>query len=109
MITYDILLRELELSSVRELEDFLINECLYTGIVRGKLDQKRRSLEVRGAIARDILPKQLDQMIETWDQWCVIAMHSQRESCAWCRRVTWRRHVRQVCMCVCVVAKRTPM
>ena len=82
VIAYDVLLRELDLASVRELEDFLINECLYTGIVRGKLDQKRRCLEVRGALARDIQPQHLDQMIDIWGQWCVVMMMMMMMMCS---------------------------
>ena len=82
VIAYDVLLRELGLASVRELEDFLINECLYTGIVRGKLDQKRRCLDVRGALARDIQPQHLDQMIDIWGQWCVVMMMMMMMMCS---------------------------
>ncbi|XP_057994731.1 LOW QUALITY PROTEIN: COP9 signalosome complex subunit 7 [Hevea brasiliensis] len=46
-LSYDALLEELEVSSVRELEDFFINECIYTGIVKGKLNQLRRCFEVQ--------------------------------------------------------------
>ncbi|ONM57397.1 COP9 signalosome complex subunit 7 [Zea mays] len=47
ILPYDQLMQELDVSNVRELEDFLINECMYSGIVRGKLDQLRRCFEVR--------------------------------------------------------------
>lgn len=42
--------------SVRALEDFLINECLTQGIIRGKLDQAQQALHVRWALARDVPP-----------------------------------------------------
>ena len=71
-LRYDDLLKQLDLPSVRALEDFIINECIYTGIVRGKLDQKKRSLEVRGALSRDIKPQNLDEMIATFGQWCAM-------------------------------------
>uniref|UniRef100_A0A453BIH4 PCI domain-containing protein n=1 Tax=Aegilops tauschii subsp. strangulata TaxID=200361 RepID=A0A453BIH4_AEGTS len=45
VLPYDQLMQELDVSNVRELEDFLINECMYSGIVRGKLDQLRRCFE----------------------------------------------------------------
>ena len=61
----------MDLTSVRALEDFIINECMYTGIIRGKLDQKKRSLEVRGALSRDIQPPHLDEMIATFGHWYV--------------------------------------
>ncbi|KAF3585329.1 hypothetical protein F2Q69_00025553, partial [Brassica cretica] len=35
-----------DVTNVRQLEDFLINACMYAGIVRGKLDQLKRCFEV---------------------------------------------------------------
>ena len=46
VLPYSLLMSELELSDVRELEDFLINHCMYTGSLSGKLDQRQRVLEV---------------------------------------------------------------
>ncbi|KVH88301.1 hypothetical protein Ccrd_024180 [Cynara cardunculus var. scolymus] len=45
VLPYDVLMQELDVVNVRELEDFLINECMYVGIVRGKLDQFRRCFQ----------------------------------------------------------------
>ncbi|THU44980.1 hypothetical protein C4D60_Mb02t13070 [Musa balbisiana] len=69
VLPYDQLMEELDVSNVRELEDFLINECMYAGIVRGKLDQLRRCFEVQFAAGRDLRPEQLDNMIQTLSDW----------------------------------------
>ncbi|URD96559.1 COP9 signalosome complex subunit [Musa troglodytarum] len=69
VLSYDHLMEELDVSNVRELEDFLINECMYVGIVRGKLDQSRRCFEVQFAAGRDLRPEQLDNMIQTLNNW----------------------------------------
>ncbi|XP_030945221.1 COP9 signalosome complex subunit 7-like [Quercus lobata] len=69
VLAYDLLLEELDISNVRELEDFLINECIYAGIVKGKLDQKQRRFEVQFAAGRDLRPGQLDNMIQTLGNW----------------------------------------
>ncbi|XP_072958410.1 COP9 signalosome complex subunit 7 isoform X2 [Typha angustifolia] len=69
VLPYDQLMQELDVSNVRELEDFLINECMYAGIVRGKLDQLRRSFEVQFAAGRDLRPEQLNSMIQTLSSW----------------------------------------
>ncbi|XP_065634875.1 COP9 signalosome complex subunit 7 isoform X2 [Quercus suber] len=69
VLSYDQLLEELDISNVRELEDFLINECIYAGIVKGKLDQKQRRFEVQFAAGRDLRPGQLDNMIQTLGNW----------------------------------------
>ncbi|KAK6920381.1 hypothetical protein RJ641_016285, partial [Dillenia turbinata] len=65
VLPYDQLMHELDVTNVRELEDFLINECMYAGIVRGKLDQLRRCFEVQFAAGRDLRPEQLGTMIQT--------------------------------------------
>lgn len=69
VLPYDVLMHELDVVNVRELEDFLINECMYVGIVRGKLDQMRRCFEVQFAAGRDLRPGQLGNMIHTLSDW----------------------------------------
>ncbi|XP_039142302.1 COP9 signalosome complex subunit 7 isoform X1 [Dioscorea cayenensis subsp. rotundata] len=69
VLPYDQLMQEIDVSNVRELEDFLINECMYVGIVRGKLDQLRRCFEVQFAAGRDLRPGQLNNMIQTLANW----------------------------------------
>ncbi|ERN00226.1 COP9 signalosome complex subunit 7 isoform X1 [Amborella trichopoda] len=69
ILPYDQLMQQLDVSNVRELEDFLINECMYAGIVKGKLDQWRRCFEVLFAAGRDLRPGQLDNMIQTLSTW----------------------------------------
>ncbi|KAL3537075.1 hypothetical protein ACH5RR_000441 [Cinchona calisaya] len=69
ILPYEVLMQELDVSNVRELEDFLINECMYMGIVRGKLDQLRRCFEVQFAAGRDLRPGQLGNMIQTLSNW----------------------------------------
>lgn len=69
ILPYAVLMERLEIRSVRELEDFLINLCMYSGIVRGKLDQKQRCFEVQYAAGRDLRPGQLEGTIATLAQW----------------------------------------
>ncbi|KAG8391520.1 hypothetical protein BUALT_Bualt01G0196200 [Buddleja alternifolia] len=69
VLPYDTLIRELDVTNVRELEDFLINDCMYVGIVRGKLDQLRRCFEVQFAAGRDLRPGHLGSMIQTLSNW----------------------------------------
>ncbi|KAB2002699.1 hypothetical protein ERO13_D11G080200v2 [Gossypium hirsutum] len=69
VLPYDELMMELDVTNVRELEDFLINECMYAGIVRGKLDQLRRCFEIQFAAGRDLRPGQLGSMIQTLSNW----------------------------------------
>ncbi|ONM19275.1 COP9 signalosome complex subunit 7 [Zea mays] len=54
ILPYDQLMQELDVSNVRELEDFLINECMYS---------------VQFAAGRDLTPDQLNNMIEILSDW----------------------------------------
>ncbi|XP_020085406.1 COP9 signalosome complex subunit 7 isoform X1 [Ananas comosus] len=86
VLPYDQLMQELDVSNVRELEDFLINECMYSGIVRGKLDQLRRCFEVQFAAGRDPRPEQLSNMIQTLTSWLGSSdslLHSIQEKIKW--------------------------
>ncbi|XP_016712471.2 COP9 signalosome complex subunit 7 isoform X3 [Gossypium hirsutum] len=69
VLSYDQLMLELDVTNVRELEDFLINDCMYAGLVRGKLDQLQRYFEVQFAAGRDLRPGQLGSMIQTLSNW----------------------------------------
>ncbi|VDM17879.1 unnamed protein product [Hydatigera taeniaeformis] len=60
-IPYDVLLKSLELTSLRELEDLII-DLIYADAIVGKLDQQKRMLVVESVIARDF--KQDDFCIE---------------------------------------------
>ncbi|CAA3020602.1 COP9 signalosome complex subunit 7 isoform X3 [Olea europaea subsp. europaea] len=86
VLPYDALMKELDISNVRELEDFLINDCMCLGIVRGKLDQLQRCFEVHFAAGRDLRPGQLGSMIQTLANWLSISdnlLISIREKLKW--------------------------
>ncbi|KAL5167277.1 COP9 signalosome complex subunit 7 [Glycine soja] len=59
VLPYNQLMQELDMTNVRELEDFLISECMYSGIVRGKLDHLRQCFQVQFAACRDLRHAQL--------------------------------------------------
>ncbi|KAL6057772.1 COP9 signalosome complex subunit 7b [Balamuthia mandrillaris] len=68
-IPYVRLLQELEISNVRELEDLII-DCIYAGLIRGKLDQKQQRFQVDWVMGRDIRPGQIEDMIQVLTAWC---------------------------------------
>ena len=59
MLRYKDLMQQLEIGNLRELEDLLITECFYGGIISGKLDQRAGCLHVHSALGRDVQPQQL--------------------------------------------------
>lgn len=68
-ISYEVLLKELEISNLRELEDLII-EAVYADIIHGKLDQKNKQLEVDFAIGRDIKPEMVNTVVSVLQDWC---------------------------------------
>jgi hypothetical protein len=70
-ISYGDLMAALEISNVRELEDLLISDCFYPGIVKGKLDQRQRSLHVQEVIGRDVRMEELPLIMAGLGQWWV--------------------------------------
>eukprot|EP01133_Synstelium_polycarpum_P007765 gene7765-9109_t len=68
LIPYSLLQSQLEIPNVRELEDLVI-ESIYSNIIRGKLDQKNKHLEIEFAIGRDVPKNQIDNMLATLDNW----------------------------------------
>uniref|UniRef100_A0A7S2JF62 PCI domain-containing protein n=1 Tax=Haptolina brevifila TaxID=156173 RepID=A0A7S2JF62_9EUKA len=67
-VAYDVLLRELEMTGVRELEDLLI-ECAYGGLVQGRFDQAAGQLHVFSCSSRDVHPDDLIAMSTTLLNW----------------------------------------
>jgi COP9 signalosome complex subunit 7 len=68
-LPYSLLLTQLDIGNVRELEDLVI-ECIYAGIIKGKLDQKEQRFQVDWTMGRDIRPGQLQEMIKILNLWC---------------------------------------
>jgi len=68
-IPYPTLLQELGLEQVRDLEDLII-DCVYAGIIKGKLDQHEQRFQVDWAIGRDIRPGQVEDMVKVLSAWC---------------------------------------
>ncbi|UJR23150.1 hypothetical protein I4U23_026169 [Adineta vaga] len=69
ILPYTLLLEQLRIESVRELEDLII-DGIYAQVIRGKLDQLNKLLNVEYAIARDINTVAFDRMEDVLDKWC---------------------------------------
>ncbi|KAM4605283.1 COP9 signalosome complex subunit 7b-like [Polymixia lowei] len=69
VIPYSVLLTDLELASVRQLEDLLI-EALYADVIQGKLDHCKQQLEVDSCISRDIPLEGTTSLTNALTQWC---------------------------------------
>ncbi|PVF97538.1 hypothetical protein CPB86DRAFT_874012 [Serendipita vermifera] len=68
ILPYSNLLVDLEISSIRELEDLII-DAIYQNIVQGKLDQKQQQFEVEFTMGRDLRINQLPALLQELKQW----------------------------------------
>jgi len=70
VISYKSLLEKLDVATVRDLEDLII-DCIYNSILIGRLDQQKAQLQVDYAIGRDLRPGQIDELLKTLNLWGV--------------------------------------
>ncbi|KAK9820336.1 hypothetical protein WJX72_009146 [[Myrmecia] bisecta] len=68
-IPYSELMAALEIDNVRALEDLLITDCFYAGILKGKLDQRQRALQVSQWAGRDVRAEQLQPIRDGLASW----------------------------------------
>jgi len=68
LLLYDDLMKSLDVPNVRELEDMVI-ECITLGLIAGKLDHRKRALEVQSVAGRDIGPNAVDSMQKAFAGW----------------------------------------
>merc|ERR1719282_1922409 len=69
MLAYNLLMSELDINTVRELEDLVI-EGISAGVVQGKLDQKSSHIEVDYVIGRDIRKSDIGSIVSVLTAWC---------------------------------------
>jgi len=67
-LLYDDLMKSLDVPNVRELEDMII-ECITLGLITGKLDHRKRALEVQSVAGRDIGPGEVEAMHKAFSSW----------------------------------------
>ncbi|KAI8982458.1 hypothetical protein BDF20DRAFT_818428 [Mycotypha africana] len=67
-LPYDMLLSELDIPTVRELEDLVI-DAFYQGVLTGTLDQRKRQLQVMSSMGRDLRPQQLEETMDILASW----------------------------------------
>lgn len=68
-VPYKVLQEKLELQTLREIEDLII-QAVYSEVLKGKLNQREQRLEVEFVIGRDIQEENIDCIINTLKSWC---------------------------------------
>merc|ERR1712154_615351 len=86
ILYYNTLQQQLEIKTVRELEDLII-DCIYSQLITGKLDQRKALLEIRYCKGRDINKKAIGLMKNRLMSWLkstdhVIAMLDKQQKSA---------------------------
>jgi len=68
ILPYVTLQSALDLSSIRALEDVII-DAIYLGIIRGKLDQKQQEFQVEWVMGRDLAPGAVEELLKGLQEW----------------------------------------
>jgi len=68
ILPYSELLQALQMPTIRDLEDLII-DAIYLDILRGKLDQKEQQLEVEYTMGRDLEPGKLEEVLAALKNW----------------------------------------
>ncbi|KAJ3541899.1 hypothetical protein NM688_g6029 [Phlebia brevispora] len=68
ILRYDQLQEVLQISSIRELEDLII-DAIYAEVIRGKLDQKEQQFEVEYTMGRDLEPGKIESLLLALQHW----------------------------------------
>jgi len=67
-VAYDSVMKATGISDVRELEDLLIDTITHD-LLKGKLDQRARVVEVHGVVGRDVSLQDIPSMIAALEKW----------------------------------------
>lgn len=70
ILPYTTLLTYLDIGSIRELEDLII-DAMYQDMLQGKLDQKEQQFEIEYTMGRDLEPGQTEKLLVALNDWCV--------------------------------------
>ncbi|KAF8059698.1 csn7 [Scenedesmus sp. PABB004] len=69
VLPYAVLQAGLSIGTVRDLEDFIITDCFYAGLVAGKLDQRQSCLQVHDVASRDVRPGDTRALADAVGNW----------------------------------------
>ncbi|KZT24656.1 hypothetical protein NEOLEDRAFT_1066949 [Neolentinus lepideus HHB14362 ss-1] len=68
ILPYSTLLQALDMPTIRELEDLII-DAIYMDMIRGKLDQKEQQFEVEYTMGRDLEPGKVEGILAALSSW----------------------------------------
>lgn len=68
-LSYNVMMAQIDLPNVRELENFIITQCFYPNILKGKLDQRKSCLLVYSMIGRDVKFENVGALASSLTNW----------------------------------------
>jgi len=68
VLSYEALLTSLQMPTIRDLEDLII-DAIYMDVIRGKLDQKDQQFEVEYTMGRDLAPGKTESVLAALQAW----------------------------------------
>ncbi|OBZ79095.1 COP9 signalosome complex subunit 7a [Grifola frondosa] len=68
ILPYAQLLNVLDMPTIRDLEDLII-DAIYLDVLRGKLDQREQQFEVEYTMGRDLEPGKLESLLQSLQNW----------------------------------------
>ncbi|KAF9817519.1 hypothetical protein IEO21_03370 [Rhodonia placenta] len=68
ILPYSQLLEALQMPTIRELEDLII-DAIYLDVIRGKLDQKEHQFDVEYTMGRDLEPGKIETLLHSLQNW----------------------------------------
>jgi len=68
ILPYESLLASLQMPTIRDLEDLII-DAIYLDVIRGKLDQKDQQFEVEYTMGRDLAPGNIEGVLAALQAW----------------------------------------
>jgi len=71
-LSYDVIAKEIEADTTRDLEDVLI-DAIYLGLVSGKMDQRARLFKVARAASRDVRVEDVARLTTNLQKWAQTA------------------------------------
>lgn len=69
VLPYQLLSAQLGITGLRQLEDFLITDCFYAGLLSGRLDQRQACLQVHDVAGRDVRPSDTQSLADALGNW----------------------------------------
>ncbi|KAI0078495.1 hypothetical protein K474DRAFT_1660308 [Panus rudis PR-1116 ss-1] len=68
ILPYAKLLEVLQMNTIRDLEDLII-DAIYQDLIRGKLDQKEKQFDVEYTMGRDVEPGKIENLLAALQNW----------------------------------------